>query len=1135
MIRIISFFVIYMCSILCFAQVVINPVYDRTNFEVLHPHVDRVELMKDSTKIYCSISYPESFSYNIPKTMFLEDTKNNKKYQITKCIGLPFEPEERVFYFGGTFQFVFCFPHIEGLHKFNLLEDPSRDRFFNIYGIDILTSYQQTFEETEYKRFKNMSDFYRSSGDINKFVDFEEKELLAAQYIFGNKSLAASDCYHQLAQHCNAVGYHTKAIEFGLLALECDSIQFGVDNKDYPVYVTTLGNLSSYYKDNGNDFEALYNKQKCIGIWRNIGNEDNYLKEIYSLLFTGRDVIGIEKRIDIVEHELANLPDFVNATSKSIAMILKQLALYYWMIDDNKGAIRCCDKALIIYNTNNDTNTEDFAELLSYKCKYQSHSGLSKEAIVTGERAKQIFDSLNVKSIKYAELLSDLAWTYGTDYNFEKSISLQIISAEIYEGAKDWLSLAEAYNNVSDYYQRAEKLGDAELYVKKAIAVLNNHNDVNLIIREDAERLGDNSIVTPFAISKIKQRLDYDIINFQQTLARIYQKEGKIIDAINTEKEALILIKNMGDNHAYALHLVTMAQYYLLNKQYINAKDCVEQTFQLDESPYNIANNKIMLSHICFEMGDTIEALRYAKESASYFKAKGDVENLITSEYVLALFYWKSHEYTKAEQILSKTLDLLKDDICKEFTRMTSEQKQRIWGIYEKYFLLYRHIIENRKNEGLLLSKLFDYVLFSKSLLLETDIQSDANRLMITWKDIQHQLSDDDLAIEFISTIGGGGNYNTYHALIIDKNNPTPMMITLYNERELEKIKMTTTRNIRDIVGELIWKPILAKYCNAKNIYFSPDGILHILPIEYYNVNSATNMFERYNMYRLSSTKELVDEHSHKQLKSAVLYGGLDYNQLEEIAAGTGTKEISSVWRSIAERGGFDPLFNTLVETQEIKDLLDSKNISTTLYSGEKGTEESFRNLSNQKYSIIHLATHGMYVNPDIVDTKKAEDNFTFLETLANINDPVKEDAVLTHSFLVMAGGNRLITRVSVSDSKNDGILTSQEISQLDLRGLDLVVLSACESALGDIDNGGVYGLQRGFKKAGANAILMSLDKVDDEATRILMVEFYKNLMSGKSKHQSLKNAQKYLREVENGKYNDPKYWASFIMLDGIN
>jgi CHAT domain-containing protein len=63
----------------------------------------------------------------------------------------------------------------------------------------------------------------------------------------------------------------------------------------------------------------------------------------------------------------------------------------------------------------------------------------------------------------------------------------------------------------------------------------------------------------------------------------------------------------------------------------------------------------------------------------------------------------------------------------------------------------------------------------------------------------------------------------------------------------------------------------------------------------------------------------------------------------------------------------------------------------------------------------------------------------------------------------------------------------------------------------------------------------MSLDKVDDEATRILMVELYKNLMSGHSKHQSLKNAQKHLRSVENGKYDNPKYWASFIMLDGLN
>ena len=98
-----------------------------------------------------------------------------------------------------------------------------------------------------------------------------------------------------------------------------------------------------------------------------------------------------------------------------------------------------------------------------------------------------------------------------------------------------------------------------------------------------------------------------------------------------------------------------------------------------------------------------------------------------------------------------------------------------------------------------------------------------------------------------------------------------------------------------------------------------------------------------------------------------------------------------------------------------------------------------------------------------------------------------------------------------------------------------MVVLSACETGLGLLELGGVFGLQRGFKKAGAKTILMSLDKVDDEATKILMVEFYRNLMDGKTKHQSLKNAQRYLRQVDNGKFDNPQYWASFIMLDGLN
>ena len=736
--------------------------------------------------------------------------------------------------------------------------------------------------------------------------------------------------------------------------------------------------------------------------------------------------------------------------------------------------------------------------------------------------------------------MGDLAWFYGLTFNFEKSIELQKVSVEIFENAQDWISLAEVYNSISHYYQSAERLENAEQYIKKAIDVLNEHDNAEQYIMYAVEQTGNNMMNTPYTLASIKRRIDIVKSNSLQTLARIYQKLGNYTDAVNTEIDNGKILKGIGDTQKYAVHLMALSEYYLRNNQPQDAIKCSEESIQLlsIDNQKSLVLPKLQLSIICFQAGDTIKAIRYAEESVSASNSFNDNEGKIAAQSILSYFYWKNHQLDKAEGCLSEELDYLKNFISTELTEMTTEQKQRLWDKYEHNFLLYRSIIEKSDRNAVFLSKLYDYTLFSKSLLLDSEIQQRTNnisRLNIKWQDIQKHLSNNAIAIEFISTIEDEGGYNAYHALVIDKESPSPKMITLYSESRLEEIKKTEARNIRDIVGELIWKPILEQYATVKNIYFSPDGILHMLPIEYYSANGMNSLFEQYHIYRLSSTKELVREQGNNHPNSAVLYGGLDYNLVDENSSVANSSEISSVWRGIAERGGFDPLFNTSIEAQEIKDLLTGKNISTTLYSGVTGTEESFRNLSGRGNSIIHLATHSMYINPDGVDIKKNENNFDFLESLANVNDPVKEDIALTHSFLVMAGGNNVISRKPVSDKNNDGILTSKEISQLDLRGLELVVLSACESALGDINNGGVYGLQRGFKKGGANTIVMSLNKVDDEATRILMVAFYRNLMSGKTKRESLQKAQQYLRKVENGKYNAPKYWASFIMLDGMN
>ena len=130
---------------------------------------------------------------------------------------------------------------------------------------------------------------------------------------------------------------------------------------------------------------------------------------------------------------------------------------------------------------------------------------------------------------------------------------------------------------------------------------------------------------------------------------------------------------------------------------------------------------------------------------------------------------------------------------------------------------------------------------------------------------------------------------------------------------------------------------------------------------------------------------------------------------------------------------------------------------------------------------------------------------------------------------LMLAGGNNIWQGKFDIKNVEDGILTADEISQLDLSNTKLVVLSACETAKGMIDPvDGVYGLQRAFKMAGVETIVMSLWKVQDDATSMLMTQFYNYLNDGTEKHQALWKAMKDVKD----KYKDPYYWAGFIMLD---
>ncbi len=407
---------------------------------------------------------------------------------------------------------------------------------------------------------------------------------------------------------------------------------------------------------------------------------------------------------------------------------------------------------------------------------------------------------------------------------------------------------------------------------------------------------------------------------------------------------------------------------------------------------------------------------------------------------------------------------------------------------------------------------------FLKLLNQEVDY---TNFLQINHQEIGRGLEIHDVAIEFFAA--DKHDENRIYALILNSNGDVIME------------NICTSDNPSAI--KEIWKKLDPYLQGVKRIYFSPDGILHTLPLESYMSRKDVAI------YRLSSTREII---TRKKLsgQGVAIYGGLFYDTpittLEADAKKYQQKKQIINLDGARERGALSTIIPYLKGTRQEAEIIAKichkiKNQcldDVQLYSGHTGTEASFNNLSGRRIRLIHIATHGYY------DQKEEPvDRGDYYEIFdERIKNKIIEDYSLKRCGLLLSGAGTSIDYEVSNLSNNDGILTAYDISKLDLRGLDLVSLSGCETGLGDLSSDGVFGLQRGFKKAGANSILMSLWKVDDEATCLLMTEFYKNWIgNGKTKYEALELAKQTVRSHREKGWDDPEYWAAFILLDGLN
>ena len=366
--------------------------------------------------------------------------------------------------------------------------------------------------------------------------------------------------------------------------------------------------------------------------------------------------------------------------------------------------------------------------------------------------------------------------------------------------------------------------------------------------------------------------------------------------------------------------------------------------------------------------------------------------------------------------------------------------------------------------------------------------------------DVKSKLGTDDVAIEFVD-YRIGKDSTMYAALVMTPKWDHTRFIPLMEKKEIE--------NNKDSIGNNIWTPVLnALGYVPNNIFFAPSGLLYQIPIESHKLRDGRYICDVYKMHRLSSTRWLAINHSVANTREAVLYGGIHYDLTTETEITHSNSTNNRTNRESSEALLFLPA--TLTEVESIYSIINQHPFTKcTVLTENKATESSFKSLSGRQVQLIHIATHGFYDRRDI-----------------------KSSNALPRCGLCFTGANSLLGE-RVLENSIDGILTADEIAEMDLNGLELIVLSACETGLGNISYDGVWGLQRGFKKAGANAILMSLWKVDDEATCLLMSEFYRNWVGGMKKSLALEEAKRTIRNNPN--WNNSRYWSAFILLDGFN
>ena len=987
----------------------------------------------------------------------------------------------------------------------------------------------QSVELQEAEKLSQQAIQLYQQGKYTEAIPLAEKALAIREKVLGSEHKDIAQSLNNLAVLYREQENYTKAEPLYLRSL---AILEKVLGKEHRSVATSLNNLALLYELQGNytKAEPLYLRSLAIGEkvlgqeHRSVATSVNNLAALYQV--QGNYI----KAEPLYLRSLAILEKTLGKKHPLVATSLNNLAGLYFSQGNYTKAELLHLRALAIREKVLGEEHPDVAASLNNLAELYFSQGSYTKAEPLYLRSLAILKKvLGKEHPSVAISLNNLAGLYRVQGNYTKAEPLYLRSLAIKEKVlgKEHPSVATSLNNLAGLYELQGNYIKAEPLYLRALTI-------------DEKFLGKQH---PYVATSLNN------------LAGLYRVQGNYTKAEPFYMRSLaILEKALGGEHPnVAASLSNLALLYWRRGDITRTTDFLTRGLTVEEKNlhliYAVGSEQRKQNYAQTFTGRTNFAITLALEKSS--------KNPTIAKLALTTVLRRKGRVLDA---MTDTVQILRSQLAdnpetkKLFNDWLDVQRRLANLIYQgqgkQKFEIYRKQIKQLQAE-------------KEKLEEQVSVRSAEFRKEITpveLADIQTKIPSDAAMIEIVQYYpfnpkakkDSEAYGKPHYAAVVLRNTGEPKWVDLGDAATIDKsvanfrrvlafapatnesnskddrgIDVTPVEGKRKIqleelartLDKQVMAPIRPLLGDARHLLLSPDGQLNLIPFEALKDEQNKYLVEKYAFSYLTTGRDLLRlETTAKQLTKPVVFADINYQQQETVvAANRGSQNKRSADFVNLK---FGSLAATSEEGEQIKKIFPNTNIIT----GTKATEEAIKQLKTP--SILHLATHGFFL-PD-KEIKSVSPAINQLNNQLDKPQYVNLENPLLRSGLALAGFNNRQNKQS-NNNTEDGVLTALEVAGLNLRGTELVVLSACETGIGDVKTGdGVYGLRRALVIAGSQTQLLSLWKVADDGTKDLMVEYYQKIKAGKGRHEALREVQlEFLNS--NTEYNHPYYWASFI------